>query len=348
MKAAFLTGVRQVEIRDVPEPRPAGPNDVLLGIDTVGVCGSDMHYYRTGRIGQQIVKFPWIVGHECAATVIKVGSAVEDLRPGDRVAVDPLIPCGQCDQCQRGRRHTCRNQVFLGVPDQLPGSLAEQLVMPAACCYPIPDSMTMEQATLIEPFAIGLYTQRRAGTPNGEKIAILGCGPIGLCVLLAIKAAGPCRVWATDLLDNRLQLAAELGAEWTGNASRDDMAAAVGKLCPEGMDWVFECAGEQETLDEAVELLRPGGTLLIVGIPQHDRISFDMNHLRRKELTLLNIRRQNECVRPAIELVACGKVNVERLVTHHFTLSQTQRAFDIVADYKDGAVKAMIHVSSRP
>lgn len=345
MKAAVLTGIRQVEIRDVPEPQLAEPRDVLLGIDTVGVCGSDMHYYRTGRIGRQIVKFPWIVGHECAATIIEVGSAVRDLRPGDRVAVDPLIPCGQCDQCQAGRRHTCRNQVFLGVPDQVPGSLVERLIMPGTCCYPIPDSMTMGQAALIEPFAIGLYAQRRAGTPNGERIAVLGSGPIGLCVLLALKAAGSCRVWATDLLDNRLHLAARLGAEWTGNASRDDMVAAIGELCPEGMDWVFECAGKQETLDEAVELLRPGGTLLIVGIPEHDRISFDMNYLRRKELTLLNIRRQNECVRPAIELVACGKVSVEMLMTHHLTFSETQKAFDIVADYKDGAVKAMIHVS---
>jgi L-iditol 2-dehydrogenase len=261
------------------------------------------------------------------------------------VAVDPLVTCGKCDQCTGGRKHTCRNQVFLGVPDQLPGSLVESLVLPGTCCYPIPDSMTMEQAALIEPFAIGLYTQRRAGTPNAQHIAILGTGPIGLSVLASLKAAGPSQIYATDLLDNRLQLAAHLGADWTGNASRDDVVGAMTELHPLGMDYVFECAGKQETLDQGVQLLRPGGTLLIVGIPEYDRVSFDMNYLRRKELTLLNIRRQNECVEAAIELVAGGKVDLDPLVTHHFEFGETKHAFDTVADYNDGVVKAMIHVS---
>lgn len=344
MKAAVLTGIRSIEIREVPEPAMRGGDDVLLSVNVVGVCGSDMHYYRTGRIGQQVVKFPWLVGHEAAGTVLKVGPGAGDLRPGQRVAIEPLVACGRCDQCLAGRRHTCRKQVFLGVPDQLAGCLAERLVMPGRCCLPIPDGMTMDQAALVEPFAIGLYAQRRFGRPKGQNIAILGSGPIGLCVLSVLKAAGPCKVYVTDLLDGRLSVAARCGADWTLNAAGRDAVAAIGDLCPLGVDCVFECAGKQETLDQAARLLTPGGTLVMVGIPAGDRVSFDMNYLRRRELTLLNIRRQNECVRPAIEMLAGGQVNLDALVTHRFRLDQAQQAFDLVADYRDGVVKAMIDV----
>jgi L-iditol 2-dehydrogenase len=178
MKAAFLTDIRKIEIRDVPPPVIEQPEQVLLRVATVGVCGSDMHYYRSGRIGSQVVQFPWVVGHECAGTVAAVGAGVKDLRVGDRVAVDPLIACFRCDQCLRGRENTCRNQKFLGCPGQTPGALSELLVMPARNCFPIPAHMTFSQATLVEPFAIGLHARNLWGGaekgdiqlfPNGGK-----------------------------------------------------------------------------------------------------------------------------------------------------------------------------------
>jgi len=345
MKAVFLTGIRRVELRDVPEPGIRRDDDVLLRVDTVGVCGSDMHYYRNGRIGRQVVKFPWIIGHECAGTVLEVGPTVVNVSPGDRVAVDPLVTCGECDQCRIGRPHTCRNQLFMGVPGQLAGSLVERVVMPASCCYRVPETMTVDQAVLIEPFAIGLYASRRPGRLDGMNVAVLGSGPIGLCVLASLKAAGASAVYVTDLLDNRLELAGRFGAEWFGNAGREDVVAAIYEQCPLGMDVVFECVGKQETLDQAGELLRPGGTLVIVGIPVEDRVSFDMNHFRRKELTVLNVRRQNHCIRDAIEMVAERKVDLDALITHHLALEEAGRAFDLAADYKDGAVKVMIRVA---
>jgi len=182
MKAAFLTGIRQLQILDTPEPKLTNPRDVLLHIDTVGVCGSDVHYYTTGRIGTQVVQFPERVGHECAGTVVEVGSEVTGLWVGQRVAVDPLVACGQCDQCRSGRRHTCRQQRFLGNPGEAPGALAEVLRMPAESCYAVPDCMTQVQAALVEPFSIGLYAQRLSLLRPGDKIAVLGSGPIGLCV----------------------------------------------------------------------------------------------------------------------------------------------------------------------
>ena len=345
MKAAFLTGIRQLAVRDVPEPRLTSPREVLLSVAAVGVCGSDLHYYTTGRIGCLVVEYPFLVGHECAGTVWEAGAEATGLRVGQRVAVDPLVSCGECDQCLQGRRHTCRKQGFLGCPGQLPGALAEYLVMPAECCYPIPDSMSFVEAVLVEPLSIGLYAAHLAGLEPGAKIGILGSGPIGLCVLLAARAAVNCTAYVTDLVDERLEVARRCGADWTGNPERQDVVAAVEEREPLGLDVVFECAGEQETLDQALRLLKPAGTLHIVGIPPGERISFNIDLLRRKELRVQNVRRQNQCMGRAIEMLVSGKVNADPLATHHFSLAESQAAFDLVAARRDGVVKAVIHVS---
>lgn len=345
MRAAFLTGIGRIEIRQAPEPQLTRPDDVLLAVAAVGICGSDTHYYRVGGIGPQVVRFPWVVGHECAGRVAEVGAEVKHLKVGQMVAVDPLVPCGQCDQCRAGRKHTCRNQNFLGCPGQLPGALSEFLVMPAECCYALPDSMSLAQAVMVEPFSIGLYAQRMARAHPGAKIAILGSGPIGLCVLLALRAAGKYTIYATDLINERLEVARRCGADGVRNPRQEDIVATLGQLEPLGMDFVFECAGQQETLDQGVGLLKPGGTLLIAGIPEQDRVSFSISLLRRKELRLENVRRQNQCMAPAIELTARGAVKVEQLVTHHFPLAEAQKAFELAAGYRDGVVKALIHLS---
>jgi L-iditol 2-dehydrogenase len=348
MRAAFLTGIGKFELGELPDPRLAHPRDVLMEVVAVGVCGSDLHYYRAGAIGAAVVSFPWVIGHECVARIREVGPEVRHLKVGQLVGLDPLIACGQCDQCRMGREHTCRDQVFLGCPGQLPGALTEYLVMPAKCCYPLPDAMNLAQAVMIEPFSICLYAGRMAHAQRGAKIAILGSGPIGLCVLLALRAESECTVYATDLIPERLEVARRSGADWVGNPRQEDVVAALDKLEPLGMDFVFECAGQQETLDQGVELLKPGGTLLMVGIPESSRISLNFDLLRRKELRLENVRRQNQCMAPAIELIASRAAKVEPLVTHHFALSETQKAFDLAAGYRDGVVKAVIHISQLP
>jgi len=345
MKAAFLTGLRQMEIQEVARPEIMDPCSVLLRVGTVGVCGSDVHYYTTGRIGSLAAQYPEWTGHECAGTVAAAGKDVKHLKVGQRVAVDPLIRCGKCDQCLSGREHTCRNQGFLGCPGEAPGALAEYLVMPESSCYAVPDSMTLVQAAMVEPLSIGVYAQRLAGMPPGAKIAILGSGPIGLCVLLASRAAGDCKAYVTDLLDERLETARQCGADWVGNPTKIDVVRALREEEPLGVDYVFECAGQQETLDQAGEVLKPGGTVLLIGIPESDRVSFNIHNLRRKEIRLQNVRRQNRCVSTAIDLVSSGTIDVDQLVTHHFPLAESQRAFDLVADYREGVVKAIVHVS---
>jgi L-iditol 2-dehydrogenase len=346
MKAALLTGIRSLEICDVPEPEPVNSDEVVLQVGAVGICGSDIHYYKMGRIGPQAVEFPMTLGHECAGTVVGAGDAVKGVRVGHRVAIDPLIACGRCDQCLAGRTHTCRNQKFMGCPGQASGALVERLAVPAACCFPLPDSMSMEQAAMVEPLSIGLYARRLAPLVPGATLGILGAGPIGCCVLFACGTAGECRTYVTDLLDHRLELARACGADWTANPNSIDIAGAISKLEPSGLDIVFECAGQQEALNLALELLKPGGTLLVVGIPELDRVSFDIHLLRRKEVTIKNVRRQNNCIAPAIDLMSSGAVNVDRLITHRFPLGQAETALDLLENYRDGVMKTIVQVSA--
>ncbi len=345
MKAAYLTGIERMEVREAPEPQILQGDEVKLRVEAVGVCGSDMHYYRTGRIGDQVVKFPFAVGHEFAGEVVELGPEVTGLKLGQRVAVDPLVACGKCDQCIGGREHTCRSQTFLGVPGQADGALMEYIVMPARCCFVVPELMSAEQAVMIEPFSIGLYAQRLAGEVASKTFAILGSGPIGLSVLEALKAAGAERVYMTDIREYRCEFAHKAGADWVGNPQTRDVAGEIRSAEPLGVDVAFECAGEQETVDQAVRLVKPGGSIILVGIPEVDRISFEMNAMRRSEIHIRNVRRQNGCVQPAIDLVASGQVDVASMVTHRFSLDQVQEAFDAVSNYRDGVVKAIINLA---
>jgi len=344
MKAVMLTGLRQMELRDIDPPGIRRDDEVLLKLALVGVCGSDVHYYTTGRIGSQVVEYPFIVGHECSATVVQTGPAVDRVRVSDRVAVDPAMVCHHCDQCRQGRENTCRNLRFLGCPGQADGCLCEYIVMPQDCLYPLNDNMTMEQAVLSEPLAIGVYALRQVRLSPNSSVAILGSGPIGLSVLAAARAQSVHKIFNTDLIDARLALAKKAGAAWTGNPQRQDVVPAILHHQPEGMDAVFECAGKQETLDQSLELLKPAGKLLLIGIPQLQRISFVIDQMRRKEITLINVRRQNHCVQPTLDLIASGQVNVDFMITHRFKLHQTQQAFELVRQYQDGVVKALIEL----
>lgn len=344
MQAAYLTDICKIELRDAPQPMLCGESDVLLDVEVVGLCGSDMHYYRTGRIGEMVVKYPFMVGHEFSGCVVEIGQAVTNVKVGQRVAVDPLLWCSQCDQCLAGREHTCRNQKFLGCPGQIAGCLCEQIIMPAASCFSVPDNVTAEQTALIEPFSIGLYAQRWGGELAGKVVAILGAGPIGLCTMSACKAVGVKKVYMTDIRPQRVEFAKKFGADWAGNPESEDILAEIKKSEPLGLDVVFECAGMQEAVDQGVELLAPGGKLVVVGIPEEQRTSMIIASARRKELTFQNVRRQNHCIAPAVDMLADGRVSLDAMMTHHYSLSEIAEAFDVVANYKDGVIKAMIHV----
>ena len=207
MKAFKLTSLRDMSLVDAPDPTIRRPTDVLLKMGAVGVCGSDIHYYTTGRIGSQVVEYPFTVGHECAGTVLEVGEEVCHVRPGDRVAIEPAVTCKTCDQCLSGRENTCRNNRFLGCPGQADGSLSEHLVLPEENCFKFDDRLSLGEATVSEPLAIAIYSVRQSGLVPGAKIGILGLGPIGRTVHLAAIDAGCGPVYATDNIDDRCDAA---------------------------------------------------------------------------------------------------------------------------------------------
>jgi L-iditol 2-dehydrogenase len=343
MKAMVLTGIRQMEMMEWPDPIITKDTDVLLKLETVGVCGSDIHYYSSGKIGSQVVQFPYPVGHESGGTVIKVGNGVTAVKPGDRVAIEPAISCGKCDQCLEGRPNTCRNIKFLGCPGQIDGCLSEYIVMPEECCFLIPDHMSFAEAAISEPLAIGVYAVKQSIAMEGAKVGILGFGPIGMSVLLPAKAYGADTFYVTDKIDGRLEIAREVGASWTGNPDKMDVAEAISREEKMQLDVVFECCGQQDAVDNALEILKPGGKLMLIGIPEEDKICFKMDLMRRKEITVVNVRRQIHCVQEALDLIAGGRVDVSKMATHNYSFKDTKAAFDLVEGYQDGVMKAMVN-----
>jgi L-iditol 2-dehydrogenase len=311
-------------------------------MSVVGVCGSDIHYYTRGKIGSQVVKYPFTVGHEGAGIVVETGTDVTRVRKGDKIAIEPAMPCRKCDQCISGRYHTCRNLKYLGCPGQAEGCLSEFIVMPEESCFPLPGHLTTDHGSISEPLSIGVYSVRKAGSIKDASIGILGFGPIGMSVMLGAKAAGAGSIIVTDKINERLAIAAKEGADFTKNPLSDDVIGFTRKNMPLGLDVVFECCGQQEAVDQAIEILKPGGRLIVVGIPEFDRWSLSVDNTRRREITLQFIRRQVDCVESSLEMMESGRIDTGRMITHRFPFSHTKEAFDLVAGYSDGVMKAMI------
>ena len=343
MKDAKLVAKQKIEIYDTSIPEISGPKDVLIKVKSVGVCGSDVHYFSKGQIGSQVVKFPFTVGHEGAGEVIAVGSDVTRVKPGDRIAIEPAMPCFECDQCKAGRENTCRKLKFLGCPGQAEGCFRDYLIMPETSCYPIPDNMSFDEAALSEPLAIGVYAVKQSIPMKGKTIGILGSGPIGFSVMLPAIAQGAEKVYMTDKIDGRLELAKAHGATWIGNPDKINVVEEIKKEEPLLLDCIFECCGEQEAMDQAIELLKPGGKLMLIGIPPvAERVSFKIDYLRRKEICIQNVRRQNHSCQDALDMIARGDFDVKFMATHHFVLDDLQKAMELVENYEDGVLKAMI------
>jgi len=331
-----------MEMMEEPEPQISAQDQVKIRMKTIGICGSDIHYYAHGKIGDQVVEYPFAVGHEGAGTVTEIGAGVSRVKVGDEVAIDPAMPCYSCNQCKVGRYHTCEQLRFRSCPGQAEGLLAEYVVMPENSVFPLYGKLNPDHGALSEPLAIGVYAVKRGGDVKGKKIGITGMGPIGECVLVTVKAKGSGKVYVTDKIDIRRQYAKNNGADWTGNPEQTDIVADILKEEPKGLDIVFECSGDPEALAQTLHLLKPGGTLAIIGIPASDYIQFDFNVMRKKEITVVNVRRQNECVDDTLELIANGQVEIDNWITHRFSFEESKKGFDLVNTYGDGVLKAMI------
>ena len=327
MLAARLHGPRDMRVERVPHPGKPGPGEALIRVTATGICGSDLHTYLDGRIGDTVLKAPLILGHEFGGVIEAVGKDVKNLKPGMRVAVDPAQPCHRCDLCERGHPHLCRRLHFCGLyPDD--GSFAEFIRVPAGTCFPVPKTIDDAAAALLEPLGVALHATTLAKIHDGDRVAVLGAGPIGLLLIQTAKLAGAGEILVSDPLAWRVKLARKFGARPLPDKTEVDV--------------VLEAAWGGEAIERSIEIVRPGGRVVLVGIPSEDRCAIKHSTARRKGLTVLFSRRMKHTYPRAIQLVTSGRVDLTSLVTHRFPLRRAAEALALCADYQDKVVKAVI------
>lgn len=339
MRALYLSAPQTFKLGEAPAPE-SKEGWVRVRVRYVGICGSDVHYYVTGRIGDQIVKYPYILGHECSGEVLDAGAGLD---PGTPIYVEPAIPCHQCDQCRAGREHTCRNLLFLGNPTDRAGCMCEEIVIPLECIIPLPYAVGLDEAVLLEPMCIGVYAVMQSHFEPGQTAAIVGAGPIGLSVLLGLCKLNPSRLIVTEPVEARRKAADALGAHLSMGPGDAGAAETVIEASHGGVDVSFECAGTQESIDDAARMLKPGGTLVLIGIPEGvDLRTYDPHMMRRHEITVVNIRRQNDAIGRTLPILERRRDARDILITHRFAPARAKEAFDLVQQRADGVIKALL------
>jgi len=340
---AVLHCTDDIRLEQLPVPQP-GPDQVLLKMDSVGICGSDVHYWTHGAIGDFVVRAPMVLGHEAAGVVVGVGTKVDSLQVGDRVAIEPGVPCGGCDVCKGGTYNLCPKMQFCATPP-VDGNLCRYYAHAADFCYKLPSNMSLEEGALMEPLAVGVHACRRAGVRLGSRVLICGAGPIGLVNLLTARAMGASEVVITDIMDNRLAVAASMGATHTYKVSRksaEDMAGEVETLLGgHKPDVTIECSGVEASIRFGIFSTKSGGCLVLVGLGKPE-VSMPIVNAAVREVDIRGIFRYANCYPTAIAMVASGKVDVKPLITHRFSLEQTIQAFETAKTGAGGAIKVMI------
>ena len=344
MKVAQMTDLEKVEIvqRDIPQPKP---DEVLVKLEYVGVCGSDLHYYEHGRIGDFIVKFPFVLGHESGGVVVETGSQVKHLKPGDRVALEPGKTCGSCEFCKTGRYNLCPDVIFFATPP-VDGVFQEYVAHEAGLCFKLPDNVNTMEGALIEPLAVGFHAAITGGAKLGQTALITGSGCIGLVSMMALKALGVSRVFVSDVINKRLEKAKALGATEVINAAEKDMVKTVKELSGgKGIDLVIETSGTEIAAAAGIGALKKGGTLVFVGYSPTGMMNLPIGQALDKELTMKTIFRYRHIYPLAIDAVAQGKVDIKSIVTNVFEFADIQEAMDKSVHNKAEIVKSVIKIT---
>jgi len=328
-------------VGEVDTPRPAD-DEVLIRVESSGVCGSDVILYSQGRIGDNVVTEPHVLGHEFCGTVAEMGANVTHREIGMRVAVEPSFPCRTCEFCRAGRYNICPHLRFMGLPPTR-GAYAEYATVPHDFAHPVPETMSTDAAAMVEPLAVAVHAVELAELRPGDTVAVLGLGPIGLLTATVARISGAGTVYGTDLLPYRLERSRDYGVDVPINAGELDPIEAIrGATNGRGVDVAFEAAGAIETPHQAVELVKPGGVVVMIGICEQEEIPLGFTPARRKELVIKWCRRFVRSFPRAIELASSRSVNLDALVTHRFPLEKAGEAFELVASYADGVLKATI------
>ncbi|MEZ3433328.1 MAG: NAD(P)-dependent alcohol dehydrogenase [Lachnospiraceae bacterium] len=343
MKTAVMLGIGKMgfEERDIPKVKD---NEVLVKLEYVGICGSDLHYYETGAIGDYVVKPPFVLGHEPGGTVVEVGKDVKHLKAGDRVALEPGKTCGHCEFCKTGRYNLCPDVVFFATPP-IDGVFQEYVAHEADLCFKLPDNVSTMEGALIEPLAVGFHAAMQGGAGAGQTAVVMGAGCIGLVTMMALKAMGVSKVYVVDIMEKRLKKALELGADGVINGSRDDAVEEIRRLTDgRGCDLAVETAGTQITTVQTVHMAKKGAVIVLVGYSKSGEMTLPMSLALDKELTFKTVFRYRNIYPMAIDAVAGGKVNLKGIVTNVYELDDAQKAMDDSVNYKADIVKAVIHI----
>lgn len=330
----------KIESRSISKPQKG---EALLKVKSVGICGSDVHYYRDGGIGGKFITEPIVLGHELSAEVVELGPRTEGPQIGQLVAVEPSIPCMRCEFCLKGLQNLCRHVRFCGSPPQ-DGAFREYMVYPVALLYPLPQSISADEGAVIETLAVSYHALSFAGIAPGESVAILGSGSIGLTALQVGKIAGATTIIATDVLDYRLEVAKKLGAQFTFNASTRNVQQQVLEVTDgRGVDVVVEAAGAMETPQQAIDIAAPAGRVVLIGKQRGSPVKLDIVAAQRKEVRLFTTYRSRHATEPAVKLVEQRLVDLKTIITHRFALQDIEKAFKLVSHYRDRVIKAVIN-----
>jgi L-iditol 2-dehydrogenase len=341
MLTAQLIAPREFRLVDEPLADPA-PGEVQVQVGAVGICGSDLHSYSEGGIGDTPCQYPMVLGHEPSGTVIKTGAGVTGWSPGDRAALEPAVYCYHCEFCRSGRHNICANVRFLSTPG-VPGFFRERVNLPAGNLVAIPQSLSLEMATLVEPLAIALHSLKFVEPQPGDTVAVFGAGPIGLVTIAALKTAGAGRIFAVEPLAHRRELALHLGADEVIDPCQTDAAKEiVSATGGRGVDCAVDCAAKEHTTNWAIRAARNGGRIVLTGIHSGVLVPFEVSPMRRKELAIFNVRRSNHDSHRALDLLIQRAAWFAPIVTHKRPLEEIAGAFRVAGQYADGVGKLVI------
>lgn len=341
MKAAVMTQVGKIEMqeREIPTPKD---NEVLVKVEYVGVCGSDVHYYEHGRIGNFVVEKPIVLGHECAGTVKEVGKAVTNLKVGDRVALEPGVPCGKCEFCMTGRYNLCPDVVFMATPPY-DGAFVEYVAHPANMAFLLPDNMNTMEGALVEPLAVGFHAAQQSGASVGQTAAVLGAGCIGLVTMMSLHSMGVKTVYVVDVIEKRLEKATELGATAVFNSIEQDACKEIMELTGgKGVDLVFETAGNAITTQMTSYLVKKGGTVTLVGMSPNPEINYNFGNILDKEATIKSVFRYRNIYPKAIQAISAGDIPIKDIVSDIYSFNEVEKAVKYNISNKANVTKIVI------
>lgn len=344
-RGAFMRGLDNMIIKDIEKPT-AGPGNVVVAVEYVGICGSDVHYFHAGRVGAYEVDLEndYMLGHECGGVVVEVGEGVTSLKAGDKVALEPGTTCGKCEFCKEGKYNLCPDVIFLATPP-VQGCNMEYIEYPASYAFKVPDKLSTLEAAMIEPLSVGIHAANQADVKLGDSVVIMGTGCIGLTTLLASKARGCGTTIVCDVVDSRLEKAKELGADYCINSMKTDPVEEIMKITNgRGADQVFDAAGAPVTIKQTALIAARGGTVTLVGISTEPELPYNFAQVMDKELTIKSVFRYRNIYPKAIAAVASGAIDVKKIVTHEFDFDHIQEAYMEAVNNKTDLVKAVIKV----